>query len=347
MPKIVITMFIPGVDLGEDLAKEEGIEFEKRQCASGSNSSEDEVIAAAQDADVVITNLQPFTRRVIERLPRCRALSAIGIGYDWIDVAAATDHGVMVTNVPDYCLEEVSDHALTLLLACARKLTRIHDAVRAGKWDQPVPVQIRQKIQPPMFRLRGQTLGVVGFGNIARTLVPKATGVGLRVIAHDPYVRQGVAEGLGVELVGLDRLLQESDYVSLHAALTPANRHMLGWEQLKKMKPTAYLINTARGPLIDEEALCKALSEGIIAGAGLDVTEEEPPKPDNPLLKLDNVIITAHSAQYSNQAEVDVWRRPTENAVTILKGEWPRGAVSPVVNPQVREKFEARWGPMK
>ncbi|MBI4596071.1 MAG: C-terminal binding protein [Candidatus Tectomicrobia bacterium] len=343
MFKIVATFFIPNVDLGEENAKEIGAELVKRLCRTGAEANEDELYAVAQDADAVITNIQPYTRRVIERLRKCRVISAIGIGYDWIDVQAATDHGICVVNVPDYCLEEVSAHAMALLLACSRKLVRVFDAVRAGKWNSAVPVEIRQGIQPPMFRLKGQTLGLVGFGNIARTLVPMAKGFGLRVIAYDPRVTASVGQQYGVELMGLDRLLEQSDFVSLHASLATETRHMLGLKELKKMKPTAYFINTARGGLVDEEALYTALSEGYIAGAGLDVLDPEPPNPDNPLLKLHNVIITAHMAQYSDRAEQELWRRPAEAAIQVLKGEWPRG----LVNAQVKEKFVARWGEMK
>lgn len=343
MFKIVATFFIPNVDLGEEAAREIGAELVKRLCRTGAEGDEDELIAATQDADAVITNIQPYTRRVIERLSKCRAISAIGIGYDWIDVQAATDHGICVVNVPDYCLEEVSAHTMALLLACSRKLVRVFDAVRAGKWNSAVPVEIRQGIQPPMFRLKRQTLGLVGFGNIARTLVPMAKGFGLRVIAYDPHVTASVGQQYGVELVGFDRLLEQSDFVSLHANLTTETRHMIGLKEFKRMKPTAYFINTARGALVDEGALYTALSEGYIAGAGLDVLDPEPPNPDNLLLKLNNVIITAHMAQYSDRAEQEVWRRPAEAAIQVLKREWPRG----LVNPQVKAKFVARWGEMK
>ena len=340
--KVVATLFIPGVDMGEGLLGGAGAQLLRRLCRSGQNTreAEEELIQAAQDADVVVSNLQPFTRRVLEKLPRCRLYVAIGIGYDWIDVDAATELGICVANVPDYCLDEVSDHTMGLLLACSRKLVRVFDAARGGLWDAAVPVKIRQGIQPPMFRLKGQTLGLIGFGNIARTLTPKAKAFGLRVIAHDPYVPPEVASAQGVELVDLERLLRESDFVSMHAALTKTSRHMLREEHFRHMKPTAYFINTARGALVDEAALYAALTGGWIAGAGLDVLEEEPPRPDNPLFKLENVVITAHMAQHSNQAEAVLWRRPAEESVRVFQGEWPRG----LVNPQVKDKYLARWG---
>jgi D-3-phosphoglycerate dehydrogenase len=340
--KVVATMFIPHVDMGEGLLAENGAELVRQMCRTGQDTreAEDELIRAAGDADVVVSNLQPFTRRVLESLPRCRFYCAIGVGYDWIDVEAATEMGICVGNVPDYCVDEVSDHAMALLLACSRKLVPVFDAVRAGLWDAAVPVKIRQGIQPPMFRMKGQVLGLIGFGNIARCLVPKAQSFGLRVIACDPYAKPEMARDYGVELVGLDRLLGESDYISVHAALTKDNRHMLGQEQFRRMKPTAYFINTARGALVDESALYTALKEGRIAGAGLDVVEQEPPQPDNPMFELDNVVITAHMAQYSNQAEAELWLRPAEEAVRVFRGEWPRG----LVNPQVKDKYLARWG---
>jgi D-3-phosphoglycerate dehydrogenase len=276
---------------------------------------------------------------VIEKLTKCKLIHNLPTGYEGIDLTAATEYGICVSFPGDYCAEEVSDHAMALILACARKLLRIDKAVRAGKWDSYQKTEMRLKIWPPMFRLRGQTLGLIGFGRIARTLVPKAKGFGLKIIAFDPYVSDQVFEELGVESVALDYLLQQSDYVSLHAPLTPETRQILGIEEFKKMKPTAYLINTARGGLIDEQALYTALSQGYIAGAGLDVLETEAVSPQHPLLQLDNVIITAHSAFYSEQSNAELGRRPYEEICRILRGEWPRW----LLNPQVKEKFISRW----
>ena len=188
--------------------------------------------------------------------------------------------------------------------------------------------------------IRGQTLGLIGFGGIARALVPKAKGFSLRILAYDPYVPAEVMDKMGIEAVGLDRLLKESDFVSVHCALTSENRHMLGAEQLKLMKPTAYLINTARGPLVDEEALYAALTRGDIAGAGLDVTEVEPINMDNPLFELDNVVFTGHSAHYSDISAANYRRSPVEDVSRIMSGKWPTGWV----NPQVEAKFIATWG---
>ena len=189
----------------------------------------------------------------------------------------------------------------------------------------------------------GRTLGLIGFGLIPRALVPKAKGFGLRILAYDPYVSAAVMNEVGVEAVELDRLLRESEFISLHADLTAETRHMLGAEQFRLMKPTAYLINTARGPLVNEAALYEALTQGIIAGAGLDVTEVEPVKLDNPLLKLGNVIFTCHSGHYSDVSAERYRQRPVEDVSRIMAREWPRG----LINPEVKEKYIARWGKAK
>ena len=335
--KVVMTIEFPGIPPDENAFSQLGAIFSKIPC-----HSEEEIITAAHDADAVITiaTVQSFPRRVIERLNKCRIISSVGIGYEGIEVKAATEHGILVVNTPDYCLEEVSDHTMALILACARKLLPQDQAVRAGKWNSLERPEIRFKIWPPISRLRGQTLGLIGFGRIPRTLVPKAKGFGLRVIAYDPYVPSGIAEAQGVGSVDLSDLLRQSDYLSIHAALTPETKHLLGLEQFKQMKPTAYLINTARGGIIDEQALYLALSQGYIAGAGLDVLDPEPPQPDNPLLKLDNVVITAHAAHYSDQSVIELRRRPVEEVIRVLKGEWPLG----LVNPEAKEKYLSKWG---
>lgn len=335
--KVVMTAFIPGMPLEEEIVTGIGAELVKSLLFA-----EDQIIEGAQDADAIIAGatMQPFTKRVIEKLTRCRIIANIGIGYDMLDVEAATEHGICVANVPDYCLGEVSDHAMLLILALARKLLPCVAAVREGKWM--ASIQDRQVLMP-IHRLQGQTLGLVGLGRIGRALVPKAHSFGLRVIAYDPYVPQEVGRGLGVELVELDELLRESDFVSLHAHLTKENERMIGLEQFKKMKPSAYFINTARGQLVDEQGLKTALAEGYIAGAGLDVMDPEPPSPDDTLLRADNVIITGHSGQLSLESDAELWRRPLEEVARVLQREWP---VS-LVNPEVKERFVAKWGAMK
>ena len=309
-----------------------GAEYIENWC-----NTEDEVIDLAHDADGVMVVLTPFPRNLIERLTKCRIIAAMSAGYDNIDIDAATEHGICVCNVPDYCLDEMSDNAMALLLACARKIVPINNGIRKGETAGG------GYGAAPMFRLRGQTLGLVGFGRIPRTLVRKAQGFGLKVIAYDPYVHPATVAGYDVELVEeLDELLQRSDLVSVHAALTKENRNMFGLKQFKKMKPTAYFVNTARGGLVDEEALHTALTEGFIAGAGLDVMEPEM-NLESPLLKLNNLIYTGHSGYYSETSRVELRHRPAEYVAALLQGKWPDGCV----NPQVKEKFIQKWGKVR
>jgi D-3-phosphoglycerate dehydrogenase len=229
---------------------------------------------------------------------------------------------------------------MALILACTRKIAVLNGIVRRGGWGKEPDPDIQRNIWPTMSRLRGQTLGLIGLGRIARTLLPKAKGFGMKIIAYDPYLDPTVFQSLGVEKVGLDQLLAESDVISLHAALTAETRHMLGAEQFKKMKPSAYLINTARGGLVDQKALYQALANRQLAGAAMDVTDPEPISPDDPLLKLDNVIVTAHSAHASIPALVELIQRPGKEVARVLKGEWPVG----LLNPQAKEKYKHKWG---
>ena len=339
--KVVQVLDVPGAlmpDYGEMLRQDNlEVEFVRRHCAT-----EDEIIAAAYDADAVIgvATFQPFSRKVIQRLTKCRLIQSIGIGYDYLDVEAATEQGILAANIPDCSLEEVSDHSMALILACTRRIVQLNDAVKKGGWKAQTDSDFQRSIWPKMSRLRGQILGLIGFGRIPRSLVPKAKGFGLRIIAYDPYVAASVSEDLGVELVTLDKLLAESDIISVHSALTSENRHMLGLMQFKKMKPTACLINTARGPLVDQRALYTALTEGYLAGAALDVTEPEPIDPADPLLKLDNVIVTAHSAHFSIPAYMAQMLRPADEIARVFKGEWPIG----LLNPQAKEKYNQKWG---
>jgi len=321
--------------------RELGAKFVGQPCAS-----DEEFIAFARDADAVITvgSIRPVPRKVIENLERCRLISNTQIGYDSIDTAAATERGILVTNVPDYCVEEVSDHAMALILACSRKIVQLNEAAKKGQWGLSAEgIAIQSLIWPKMSRLQGQTLGLLGFGKVSRALVPKAQGFQLRVIAHDPYVHTEAAQQMGVEMVDWKRLLRESDFISIHAALTPETKHIMSAEAFKEMKPTACLINTARGGFVDEASLYQALKEGEIAMAALDVADPEPPDPQSPLLALDNVISTAHSAFFSPDSEAERWHRPVEEVARVMRGEWPRS----LVNPQAKDKYMARWGAMK
>ena len=305
-----------------------GAEYVLKYCPT-----EDDLIATAGDADAVITVMEPFTARVIENLKSCKVIAVSAIGYDLVDVPTATKRGICVCNAPEYCLDEMSDHAMALLLACARRIVSRNKYIKAADTDH-MP-------GGPVSKLRGQTLGLVGFGRIPRTLVRKAQGFGLKVIAHDPYVSRATVIGYDVELVPtLDALLERADFVSVHAALVPENRHMFGLEQFKRMKPTAYFINTARGGLVDEDALYTALNEGHIAGAGLDVTEPEM-NFESPLLTLDNLIYTGHFGFYSDTSIAELRRFPIDEVERVLGlGQWPYG----LVNPQVKPAFAERWG---
>ncbi len=318
-----------------------GVEFIGQYC-----SNDDEFIGLAKDANAIITvgSIRPVPRKVIENLEQCRLISNTQIGYDSIDTAAAAERGILVTNVPDYCVEEVSDHAMALILACSRKIVQLNEAAKKGQWGLSASgIEIQQGIWPKMTQLKGQTLGLLGLGKVSRALVPKARGFQLRVIAHDPYVSPEIAPQIGVELVAWRRLLQESDFISIHAALTPETRYIMNAEAFDRMKPTACLINTARGGFVDEAALYQALKEGKVAMAALDVTDPEPPDPKSPLLAMENVISTAHSAFFSPTSEAERWHRPVEEVARVMRGEWPRA----VVNPKAKEKYEARWGAMK
>jgi D-3-phosphoglycerate dehydrogenase len=336
--RAVVTFYVPGVvPTYDELLIKLGAEVDKMFCAT-----EQELIATCSEADAVIAlgiRITPgyiFSTKVIENLNKCRLIALTGIGYDNVDIAAATEKGICVANNPYYCLEEVSDHAVALILACARKFYKLLPDIKSGKWSTQADYLSALK---PLHRLSGQTLGLIGFGNIARTLVPKAKALGFRVIACAPHVPSILFDTFKVESVQLDQLLKESDFVSMHAALTIETKHMMGLLQFKKMKRTAYFINTARGELVDETALYTALSQGLIAGAGLDVLESEPPSQDNPLLKLNNVLITGHFAYYSEESREELFRWPWEEVARVLQGHWPQG----LINAQVKERFSAKW----
>lgn len=294
--------------------------------------TEEDIIAKAQDADAILTVGAPMTRRVLEKLPKCQVIIRYGIGYDTVDVDAATDNHVLVVNIPDFCFEEVSNHALALLLACAKKLTLLNDMVKAGRWAEA------KKAQSPMGPVCGQTCGIIGCGNIGRATARKAQCFGLKVLGYDPYIDKALAKQSGITLVDLTELLQKSDYVLLHTALTSETRHLISEKQLKMMKPSAYLINTARGAVIDEPALIRALQGKWIAGAGLDVFEKEPVDPANPLLKMDNVIVMPHSASYSDEAFSRLRRSVGQEAARVLSGKWPKNAVNKTCQPKMALK---------
>ncbi len=285
-------------------------------------TSEADLLDAVQGADALLVCYAPVTRRVIDRMARCRVIARYGIGVDNVDVDAATARGIIVTNVPDYCIDEVSDHALALLLACARKVPFLDRRVRGGRWEA--------RDAAPIRRLRGQILGLVGFGKIPRRLAEKARACGLELLAFDPYVGGEEMAAHGVRKVSFDELVAHSDFVSVHAPLSAGTRAMIGEAALRAMKPTAYLINTARGPLVAQDALLRALREGWIAGAALDVLEIEPPAAPDALRALENLIVTPHVAFYSEESVLELQRKAVENVVRVLSGEAPSYPVNTI-----------------
>jgi D-3-phosphoglycerate dehydrogenase len=263
----------------------------------------------AADADAIMTNWVKVPAEVIDAAPKCRIVARLGIGLDNIDVAAASRRGMLVTNIPDYCLIEVAEHALALLLSLARKVSFYHHQTKRGRYDL--------KAGPPLRRIAGQTLGIVGMGNIGVTLAGKAQALGLKIVAADPAPRTRPA---GVTFVSLDELLAHSDYVSLHVPLVPQTRHLIGERQLARMKPSAYLINTARGGLVDSAALAAALAAGRLAGAGLDVQETEPPDLNVPPWNDPRVIVTPHAAFASEESLADLRLRTARQVANCLSG---------------------------
>jgi len=315
-PKIVITdCDHPSVEIEKEILSEIDPEFVLAYC-----NTEDEVIEVAQDADGIINQYAPIDRRVIESLKRCKVIARYGVGVDNIDIEAATEHKIIVANVPDYCVDEVSTHAIALILACARGITLLDRKRREKRWDFT--------LAKPLFRTKGKTLGLFGLGKIARAVAQKASGFGFKIIAYDPYVSKVDRR---IKLVEFSQLLSDSDFISIHSPLTDETRHLFGENKLRAMKKTAYLINTARGPIINEKDLYVALKEKWIAGAALDVMEKEPPDWENPLLKLDNLIITPHISFYSEESYVELKTKTAEAVLSVLKGELPRTFVNPQV----------------
>jgi len=279
------------------------------------SASADDILAVARDADAVLVTYAKLPGELLRQLTRCKAIGRFGLGVDNIDIPSAAALGITVTYVPDYCMQEVSDHALALLLALARKVTLSNKLVQSGRWEVPPIV--------PIHRLTGRVLGLVGFGNIPRTLAPKAKAFGLRVVAHDPHVAPEVLSAAGVEGLSFERLLEISDFVSIHAPLTPATRGLFNAEAFGRIKPGAFLINTARGPLVDEDALLAALDTGRLGGAALDVVAVEPPPKDSRLIGRDNVILTPHTGFYSVEALEELQRKCAADVARVLSGEPP------------------------
>jgi D-3-phosphoglycerate dehydrogenase / 2-oxoglutarate reductase len=278
------------------------------------------ILRIAMNADALLVTYAKITADMIRQMTRCRIISRFGIGVDNVDLAAATSAGIVVTKVPDYCIDEVSDHTLALLLALARKIPSSNARVHSGRWEMKAVV--------PIHRLRGTVLGLVGFGRIPRLVAPKAQSFGIRVVAHDPFVPQEIFSRAAVEHVEFGELLKMSDYVSIHSPLVPETQNLFSDDVFRQMKRGAYLVNTARGPIVDEAALARALDAGYLAGAALDVLPQEPPS-GSPLFGRENVIITPHTSFYSEESLVDLQIRAAEEVARVLTGQAPRNAVNP------------------
>jgi len=311
MPRILIAI-TDSVFPSLDPAKKALARLDPEYRMAKSPSPED-ILSVARDADAILVTYAKLPGDLLRQLKNCKAIGRFGLGVDNIDLPAAKECGIAVNYVPDYCLREVSDHAMALLLALARKVAFSNRLVQSGRWEVPPIV--------PLRRLEGQVLGLIGFGNIPRTLAPKAKAFGLHVLTHDPYVSQEVLAAAGVEGVSFDELLARSDFISVHAPLLPATRGLMNASTFAKMKKRAFLINTARGPLIDEAALVGALDSGQLGGAALDVVATEPLAKDSPLLGRDNVILTPHTAFYSVEALEELQTKCASDVARVLSGE--------------------------
>jgi D-3-phosphoglycerate dehydrogenase / 2-oxoglutarate reductase len=313
---VAITDYVfPSLEPEHAVLEPLGVELRSQQCRS-----EEEIITLAQDADAVLNCYAKMTARVIEKLNRCKIIARYGIGVDNVDLAAANKARILVTNVPDYCVDEVSDHALALMLALARKIVSADNAVKGGAWNVTAHAEIR--------RLRGQTLGLLGFGQIAKVVALKVQPLGMKVLVYDPYLDAVLIAHHGAEAASLDRLLAEADVISIHVPLSPETRNLIGQRELGHMKPSAFLINTSRGGIVDEQALAVALKEGRLGGAALDVLSAEPPPPDHPLRQAPNMILTPHLAFYSRESVIELQTKAAEEVARALKGEPPRSPVN-------------------
>jgi len=313
---VAITDYVfPSLEPERKVLESLGAELRPAQC-----ESEEEIVELTRDADAVLNCYAKMTARVIESLQRCKIIARYGIGVDNVDLVAASKARILVTNVPDYCVDEVSDHALALILSLARNIVAADAGVKSGNWSVTAHGEIR--------RLRGQTLGLIGFGKIAKALASKVQPLGMKVLVHDPYLDAELISRHGAEAISLDRLLAEADAISIHVPLSPETRNLIGDRELALMKATAFLINTSRGGIVDERALADALQQRQLGGAALDVLEVEPPPADHPLRQAPNIILTPHLAFYSRESVIELQTKAAEEVARVLKGEPPRSPVN-------------------
>jgi D-3-phosphoglycerate dehydrogenase len=297
--------------------------------------SDRETFQACEEADGILVRWQQIGPDLIQRLRRCQIIVRYGVGYDNVDLRAATDARIIVGHVPNYCLDEVSTHTIALLLACSRNIVGKHKKLEQGGWDNN-PLE-------PLYRMAGSTLGLIGFGNIGQAVARKMSGWGMRLLATDPFIEAGLAEKYAVELVDLPTLLRESDMVSLHVPFLPETKHLLGQDELALMKPKALLINTARGPVLDNEALVRALEGNHLGQVGLDVFENEPLPATSPLRRHPRVIVSDHVAWYSEESQAELKVTAAQEAVRVCSGGLPLA----VANPEVLERLGrfSEWTP--
>jgi len=321
-PKVVITDFDYGdVDIETEILQKAGAEVIALQA-----KSEQDLFEAAKDCAAMMNQYARVGAETISCMEQCQVIARYGIGVDIVDVAAATSHGILVTNVRDYCTEEVADHAITLWLTLARKIIDYNTAVHKGIW--------RWQSGQPIHRLRGQTMGIVSFGKIGQAIGARAKAFGLNLIVYDPYLAESVAEAHGVRLVDKNVLIETADVIMMQVPMGPDTRHFLSEKEFRSMKRGSLVINTGRGPTVDNKALYTALSEGWIAGAGLDDPEEEPAKraqwsPEgNPIFTLPNVIVTPHAAYYSEESIMTARVTAATEVARVLTGETPHYPVN-------------------
>ena len=330
-----VTVIVPSnIDVSpieEELA---GLEYDLQVSVC---ESDGEIIEAVKDADVIVSVGPGFPRSVIEQIDKAAAIVMIGHGFNQIDDVAATEKGIMVANTAGFVTEEVANHTIMFILACAKKMAVLHQDTRNGVWNSAIKAQM--DTLPPIY---GQVLGLIGFGNIARAIVNRAKPFGLEVIMHDPYTPPWIAKEYRVEQVSnIEEVASQSDYVSIHVPLNDETQHFIGRSFFKAMKSTAYLINVSRGPIVDEHALVKALENNEIAGAGLDVFEEEPIPENNPLLKMNNVLVTPHSAGASSESFTSGLASAGQETARIIQGMWPMSLVNPDVKLRIPDRNTA------
>jgi D-3-phosphoglycerate dehydrogenase / 2-oxoglutarate reductase len=327
MPSLLVAVadsVFPNLDLARAVVSRAGAELRL-----ASQPTPEGIVAAAKDADALLVTYAKINADMIREMKKCRIISRFGIGVDNVDLEAATRAGIVVTKVPDYCIDEVSDHAMALLLSLVRKIPFSSARAHAGRWEMPAVT--------PIHRLRGTVLGLVGFGRIPQLVAPKAKAFGMRVMAYDPYVPLNVMEQAGVGRLEFAELLKISDYISIHSPLLPETHHLFSTDVFRQMKPGALIVNTSRGPVVDEAALAAALDAKHIGGAALDVLEQEPPV-SSPLFGRDNVILTPHTSFYSVESLEELQTKAAEEVVRVLTGQPPRNPVNPeaLANPRAK-----------